>query len=305
MDIQDILKKIVGKSTGSKNNIFDSFLSECQNYYDRPVSTISELKQRKSTKLKGDIFENFCKIYFQKVMNYTDVWLLKEVPIKILQQLSLKRQDFGIDIIARHNGQYYAIQCKYKKRNPYKKYSVVGWKELSTFFSLCYRTGPWVKYIVITNCDYTRHMGKKTHMDKSICLKTLRNISFDQWLVMINNHGNCLGSVSSVQSYNQTNTDIDTDTDTESNNDTESDNTESDDTESDDTESDDTESNTDRKTDNDTKYKSDTGEYNKSANNPKICGKKITNKKEQNKIVGNKIDIEKIREARLKYFDKK
>src|SRR3989338_1464884 len=284
MDIQDILKKIVGKSTGSKNNIFDSFLSECQNYYDRPVSTISELKQRKSTKLKGDIFENFCKIYFQKVMNYTDVWLLKEVPIKILQQLSLKRQDFGIDIIARHNGQYYAIQCKYKKRNPYKKYSVVGWKELSTFFSLCYRTGPWVKYIVITNCDYTRHMGKKTHMDKSICLKTLRNISFDQSLVMINNHGNCLGSVSSVQSYNQTNTDIDTDTDTESNNDTESDNTESDDTESD-----------------DTKYKSDTGEYNKSANNPKICGKKITNKKEQNKIVGNKIDIEKIREARLKY----
>jgi len=51
---------------------------------------------------------------------------------------------------------------------------------------MCLRTGPWNKYIIMTNCDYTRHQGIKTEKDISICLKTLQNITKDNWLKMCN-----------------------------------------------------------------------------------------------------------------------
>jgi hypothetical protein len=58
---------------------------------------------------------------------------------------------------------------------------------------MCLRTGPWDKYIIMTNCDYTRHQGIKTEKDISICLKTLQNINKDNWLKMCNVTANKLG----------------------------------------------------------------------------------------------------------------
>ena len=55
------------------------------------------------------------------------------------------------------------------------------------------RTGPWFKYIIITNCIYTRHQGKKTPQDVSICLKTLQNITKEEWLKMCDVTGEKLG----------------------------------------------------------------------------------------------------------------
>jgi hypothetical protein len=46
------------------------------------------------------------------------------------------------------------------------------------------RTGPWKKYIVVTNCSYVRHQGKKTQADISICLNTFRGLTHDQWALM-------------------------------------------------------------------------------------------------------------------------
>ena len=85
--------------------------------------------------------------------------------------------------MAESDGKYYAIQCKYKKHVSHKK-NVVTWKQLSTFYALVLRTGPWAQYIVMTNCDYCRHMGKKTSKDVSICLKTFQNITQEQWVQM-------------------------------------------------------------------------------------------------------------------------
>jgi hypothetical protein len=44
----------------------------------------------------------------------------------------------------------------------------------------------WNKYIVMTNCDYVRHVGEKTSKDLSICLKSFQKISKDEWLSMCN-----------------------------------------------------------------------------------------------------------------------
>jgi RNA:NAD 2'-phosphotransferase (TPT1/KptA family) len=90
----------------------------------------------------------------------------------------------GIDIICEKAGRYTAVQCKYKKHTGYKSKTIVTWKQLSTFYALCMRTGPWEKYIVMTNCDYVRHMGKKTSKDLSICLRTFRKITKEQWAQM-------------------------------------------------------------------------------------------------------------------------
>ena len=64
------------------------------------------------------------------------------------------------------------------------KKNVVTWKQLSTFYALVLRTGPWAQYIVMTNCDYCRHMEKKTAKDVSICLKTFQKITQEQWVQM-------------------------------------------------------------------------------------------------------------------------
>jgi predicted helicase len=165
-------------------NLWDEFEAECRRFYDAPAHSFVEMRTRDNKKIRGDIFEDFCVVYLQKVRGYTNVWRLQDVPDDILEKLSVARRDFGIDIIAEKDGKYTAIQCKYKKQTG--KTNIVTWKALSTFYALCMRTGPWDKYIVMTNCTYVRHMGKKTPKDLSICLRTLCKITKEQWTQMCN-----------------------------------------------------------------------------------------------------------------------
>ena len=177
----------------SPNNLFDAFIIECQKSYEAPAHTLTEMRNRNNKKIKGDIFEEFCVLYLKHIKNYKNVWLLKYVPEEILKKLTLQRRDMGIDIIVEINENvYYAVQCKYKKHTSMKK-NILSWSALSTFYALCLRTGPWDKYIIMTNCSYTRHQGKKTAQDLSICLKTLQNINKDDWLKMCGKTPNILG----------------------------------------------------------------------------------------------------------------
>jgi predicted helicase len=164
-------------------NLFDEFTRECQKWYEEPAHTFTEMRTRDNKKIRGDIFEDFSVLYLKHVKGYTNVWRLEDVPEHVLGGLGLKRPDMGIDIIAEKGGKYTAVQCKYKKHNTIKK-NVLSWKSLSTFYALCLRTGPWEKYIVITNCEYARHAGKKTPKDLSVCLKTLQNITKEEWTRM-------------------------------------------------------------------------------------------------------------------------
>jgi len=189
MDLQKTLHKIF---LSSPENLFDAFIKEAAEFYALPAHSLQEMRTRENKKIRGDIFEEFCVLYLTHVLGYEDVWLLKDVPEDILTQLSMKRRDMGIDLVARHHGEFYAIQCKYKKHEPLKK-TYVTWKALSTFYALCMRTGPWKKHIVMTNCSYACHQGKKTETDLSICLGTFRNITGDAWLKM------CLVSTSIVE----------------------------------------------------------------------------------------------------------
>lgn len=176
----------------SPTNLFDEFVLECQKWYSQPAHSLTEMRKRDNKKIRGDIFEEFCVLYLIHVRNYEKVWRLPDVPDEILTKLNMKRRDMGIDIICENNGVYTAVQCKYKKHSNNRKHCVT-WKELSTFYALCLKTQiSWDKYIVMTNCEYITHMGKKTEKDQSICIGTFRNITKDEWIKMCNIKGNVL-----------------------------------------------------------------------------------------------------------------
>jgi hypothetical protein len=195
-ELQKILYDIFLNSNNT--NLFDQFITICQKWYEAPAHSLGEIKRRDNKKIRGDIFELFSLLYLKYIKNYENPMLLKDVPKEMLEKLSIKKRDMGIDIIVQHKDNYYAVQCKYKKHISKKK-NIVTWKALSTFYALCLRSGPWEKYIVMTNCDYAKHEGKKSEKDMSLCIGTFRNIDKDNWLKMCNLHGNSLLSFNIIQ----------------------------------------------------------------------------------------------------------
>lgn len=194
----DLKKQLHTVFLKSPQNLFDEFIKGCQRWYSQPAHTLTEMRTRDSKKVRGDIFEDFCALYLKEVKGFQDVWLLEDLPEEYLVQLSLKRRDMGIDIIVRHDNEWFAVQCKYKTPSKGKK-SYITWSALSTFYAMCLRTGPWAKYIVMTNCDYTRHQGPKGPKDLSICLGTFRATSSDQWLKMCDIQGQTLNEIQSLR----------------------------------------------------------------------------------------------------------
>ena len=177
-------------------NLFDEFLIECQKWYDTPAHSLTEMRTRNNKNIRGDIFEMFCVLYLTHVKQYPNVWRLEDVPSDLLLKLKLKRRDMGIDIIVEdklETNKYYAVQCKYKKR--VQRMNMVTWKSLSTFYAMCLRTGPWDKYIVMTNCDGIKHEGVRTSKDISICYNTFRNITKEDWTKMCEIHGSTINNI--------------------------------------------------------------------------------------------------------------
>lgn len=189
--IQDVIK---AKPRDLAESHFQIFEEKCKMAYNRPVTTMAELKQKHNKKVKGDVFEQFAKLYFQHIYHLKDVWLLNELPDDERTYLQLKSRDVGIDLIAKdETGLYYAIQVKFITKKVKK--SIVGWSKLSTFYALCLTTGgpnKWHKHIVFTNADGIKHMGQRTEKDVSICRGTLDKLSLMDFVTMSGVKGNQL-----------------------------------------------------------------------------------------------------------------
>lgn len=178
-----ILHRLIS-TTNSTNVLFDELVRLCLEHHDEPVHSLHEMRTKRSTKVKGDLFEAFCVLYL-RYKGY-QVWLLKDVTDDILIQVGLGRRDVGIDLIAKKDDRYHAIQCKFKRPRPglipgtWIAYNCVNWKELSTFFSLCHRTqaqAKWGKLIVMTNTTHCRRMGKATFQDKTYAYGTFAKLT--------------------------------------------------------------------------------------------------------------------------------
>lgn len=198
------LKESIKHALTATTNVFDTVLDTVRISYEEPCHQVGEFKRR-STTAKGGMFESLCVIYLRSLQwheslslsiassrgsdeggdiesFFAHVWALKEVPLEHLKVLGLKRQDKGIDLIALGRaGGYYAFQCKYRKPTSKKPKSSVTWKQLSTFYALCAKTGPWASYVVMTNCNYVSREGHKDEKDFTVGLDGFRAIHRDTW----------------------------------------------------------------------------------------------------------------------------
>jgi predicted helicase len=192
--IIQLLKDSVNEYTknAGRFDIFDIFLKLYLTHTTEPVHSIAELREKRTTKHKGDLFERFCQLYLKYIKKYDEVWMLKELPIAIREALSLESHDVGIDLIAKKNGRYSAVQCKYKtprqdgtvKDAPWIWHNTVNWSSVSTFYALCARTGPWEKHIVMTTAKSIKRMGHKNEKDLSICIGSFQKLTSLDFIAM-------------------------------------------------------------------------------------------------------------------------
>lgn len=184
-DLIDQVKNCLQKILSTPHdNVFDELLNSFHLHYGKSCHNMQELRDKANKKIKGDLFEHFALLYLEHKMGL-DAWLLEDVPQEHLDEVKLGRRDMGIDLIALDKqGRYYAVQVKFRSRSSYKSRVVVGWKQLSTFFALAARSGPYHKVIVFTNADSVHRVGGVRPGDKSICIGTLRKIKQKTWLSM-------------------------------------------------------------------------------------------------------------------------
>ena len=172
--LKQLLQETYNESTRKSHHPFPIFMRKLESVSLKPATNLIELRQKNNKKIIGDLFEEFCFLYFSVVKKYDQVWMFKDLPEPIKKSLGLPKNDMGIDLVIKDKDKYSAVQVKYRKKS--KNPNILSWKELSTFYASCLKTGPWNKRIVFTNCDYIRHVGKKNKQDLSICFGTLRNL---------------------------------------------------------------------------------------------------------------------------------
>jgi superfamily II DNA or RNA helicase len=125
---------------------------------------ICDFTQKLTKKEKGDLFEEFTYYLFKLDprlnQNLENIWLYKNIPNKILKELSLPTKDKGIDLLAKIDGNYCAIQCKFRQ-NPEL---IISWAELSTFFGLSFGLNNKIKggFLVTNTYDLCEEVINST-----------------------------------------------------------------------------------------------------------------------------------------------
>ncbi len=140
--------------------VFDSIMDEIVLQASLPCHQVMEFRRR-STKAKGDKFEQFCQLWL--LAQGYECFLLKDIPIELGKELGLNlTRDVGIDLIFRMPGHvhFHAVQCKFRA----EKKARVTWKSISTFLALCQRTGPWEKHLIMTNTSGCSWQGKRSSL---------------------------------------------------------------------------------------------------------------------------------------------
>ncbi|AYV85350.1 MAG: superfamily II helicase [Satyrvirus sp.] len=133
------------------------------NTFDDIYSITAKLTKKE----KGDLFEIFTYYLFKfdprLNSNLQDIWLYKDVPNKILTDLDLPTKDKGIDLLAKINDDYYAIQCKFRQ----DQNKIISWNELSTFFGLSFGINNKIKggFLVTNTYDLADEVIKSTKVE--------------------------------------------------------------------------------------------------------------------------------------------
>ena len=133
-----------------------------------------------TTKEKGNAFELLTKCYLLLNPRYASllksVWLWDEVPTRVHRELNLPERDMGIDLISETNdGQYWAIQCKYRT----DERKQITWTDISTFEALAF-SNKNISFALL--CATSEKVTKVIDKHEKIGLRTIdvwRNLDKD------------------------------------------------------------------------------------------------------------------------------
>jgi hypothetical protein len=174
----------INRLLANEQNVFDGFLFWLSNLHFSSGS-METLKKNDANKRKGKIFEAFCKDWLLASEKYDEVFLLSEVPSDLQSQLGLPKGDKGIDLVARKENKFFAIQVKFRSKPIGRKSSsTVTWRHLSTFISLCQTTGPWERCLVMTNVPNVLWQGRCPPHFSVIKYLNFRNTERIHWMKM-------------------------------------------------------------------------------------------------------------------------
>lgn len=217
MEMESLFHSIVSSLIAvPSERFFDEFIRRFDSHFDSlSASSLSQLKKNNKSSLKGELFELICfrlcqQNAFPRMGQLSHVSMFADLPEDCRQAFQLRRQDMGIDMVARTiSGEWLAIQCKYRRQPKRATITVedkkinlrwtVPWKDLSTFYSLAERTGPpgkgWDKHIVMTNALSINRQGRKGPKDISICQGSFQSIDKSVWLAAVGYQGHKLTDV--------------------------------------------------------------------------------------------------------------
>ena len=116
---------------------------------DKKYNSFEELEREISkldtTKKKGDVFEQFVKIYFllnKGLYQIREVYLFDEIPYTLKKQLKLEKKDYGVDgALIFNDNKISTFQAKFRSNRVTAPYG-----ELSTFLSESFKSD--YKYII-------------------------------------------------------------------------------------------------------------------------------------------------------------
>jgi hypothetical protein len=182
--LNDILVRVQRAPGGCA---WDEFQRLTAAYHSRPAATLAELSSRDDKKRHGDLWERFCLRYLLHHRHVRAAWLLPDVPAAVRAALSLGTGDMGIDIVAvDERGAYWAVQCKWRAPEGGKgRRSYISWAQLSTFYALAARTGPYAKHLVLTNASGARHVGARQPEDETVACAGFKRMPRESWARML------------------------------------------------------------------------------------------------------------------------
>ena len=151
-------------------NRTDRYILSCPTWdeFYRRTGSLSEAD-------KGRIFERLVQLYLQTAPEYRtilqDVWLLRDVPPKVRQELKLPLSDEGIDLIARtRRGEYWAVQAKFIGKHD----TALGLRKLSTFMHSTWNICRNINLAIVAHTTSLPIRKRKL-------LRDTREIGLDRW----------------------------------------------------------------------------------------------------------------------------
>lgn len=146
------------------------------NSFEELCDKLNDIPENKT---RGTYFELFARLILKYDSRYSNFvnkcWMLERLPEKTRQYLEIPENDIGIDLIVKtHDGDYYAVQVKYRKNIN----CIINWENLSTFFGLTFGlSNKFKKGIFFTNTSNPNKYIKNRHNIICILNHSLKDIT--------------------------------------------------------------------------------------------------------------------------------